>query len=117
MQGAGKLSIAVDNVLAKAAVCLPRHYDPVNGTVAFAIAGNEVVFLFFDQEGKVRCLLVCLICNDATNRCMLALISCNVRAGISEEQDFRPSLHLASDRSVAVRCRHILCAAGGSKAL
>ncbi len=60
MQSADRLSIAVDNVLAKAAVCLPHHYDPVNGTVAYAIAGNEIVFLFFDQEGKVRCLLVCV---------------------------------------------------------
>lgn len=54
------LNDAVENVLAKAAVCLPRQYDPVNGTVsvAYAAAGHEIIFLFLDLDGKVRCFLV-----------------------------------------------------------
>ena len=54
MQAAGKLNDAEADDLAKAAVCLPCHYNPVNGTVANAAAGDEVRFISFDLKGKVR---------------------------------------------------------------
>lgn len=60
VQVVGRLSDAVADVLAKAAKCLPRHYHPVDGTVAYAAAGDEVQFIFLDLEGKVRYLPVSL---------------------------------------------------------
>ncbi|BDA47171.1 hypothetical protein COCOBI_10-0160 [Coccomyxa sp. Obi] len=48
----GDLSAALRDVMEKAAVCNRGHFDPVDGTFAYAAAGHRICFIFLDLDGK-----------------------------------------------------------------
>ena len=63
LQKEGDSKAAYDDVVTKAAICNVRHYDPVDGTLAYAAAGNYLKFFCLNLNGEVRFMVMKYICN------------------------------------------------------
>lgn len=58
IQPNGELGAAIRDARKAAVVCNGPHYLPVNGTFAYAAAGNMICFIYLDLNGNVRLLPV-----------------------------------------------------------
>lgn len=53
LQKKGDFPLARQDLVEKAAICNVRHYAPVDGTLAWAAAGDSIQFFCMDLNGEV----------------------------------------------------------------